>query len=268
MPKKHTYEYIYDYIKEQGDLLMSKEYINTHTKLEIQCGKCNDVFNVTFAHYQEGGRCPKHQYKRIAEKLRHSYKYVYNYIKEQGDVLISKEYKNARTKLDVRCGSCKEIWDITFGDYQQGTRCRQCATGRFERDCRKSLKYLFDMKFPKKRFKDCCGIGGGSLEFDCYNEIIIEGVLYKIGLEANGIQHYEYIPYFHRNEYTNLKIQQENDRIKREYAEKNGIILIIVPYWEENDVESFIRKELLRYYIPLKDSISDYLNLERRINKE
>ena len=46
MSKKHTYEYIKDQIEVvDGYKLLSKEYVNAHVKLLIQCNK-KHVFEV------------------------------------------------------------------------------------------------------------------------------------------------------------------------------------------------------------------------------
>ena len=40
MPNKLTYNYVFNFIKEHGDELISSEYVNNKTRLEIQCHKC------------------------------------------------------------------------------------------------------------------------------------------------------------------------------------------------------------------------------------
>ena len=62
-----------------------------------------------------------------------------------------------------------------------------------------------------------------NLELDYYNEEL------KRAYEFQGIQHEEYVPFFHHNDINNFYIQQENDRIKKELCEKKGIKLICIP---------------------------------------
>jgi hypothetical protein len=53
----------------------------------------------------------------------------------------------------------------------------------------------------------------------------------KIGIEVHGRQHFEYIPYFHKNKlgfYNHLY----RDNLKQEWCEKNEIKLIILKYNE------------------------------------
>lgn len=62
-------------------------------------------------------------------------------------------------------------------------------------------------------------------------------------LEYNGQQHYTPIEYFGGEEH--FKKQQENDRKKIEYCNKNNIPLIIIKYTDKLNEETVIRKEFL-----------------------
>ena len=66
----------------------------------------------------------------------------------------------------------------------------------------------------------------------------------KLALEYDGIQHYEYVPRFHKN-INSLEKQQERDKFKDEKCKLNGITLIRVPYTVKyEDLESYIKKKL------------------------
>lgn len=54
MPKKLSYEYVAEYIKNKGDLLISSEYINSTSLLDIQCGKCNVLYKQTYGRISIG----------------------------------------------------------------------------------------------------------------------------------------------------------------------------------------------------------------------
>lgn len=56
----------------------------------------------------------------------HSYEYVQNYVKESMEELISEEYVNNYTSLQIKCFLCSQIYVITFGNYQQGRRHKNC----------------------------------------------------------------------------------------------------------------------------------------------
>lgn len=45
---KHSFEYIQNFVKESGDKLISKEYINNTSLLDIQCGPCMKVYTLYY----------------------------------------------------------------------------------------------------------------------------------------------------------------------------------------------------------------------------
>lgn len=61
---------------------------------------------------------------------------------------------------------------------------------------------------------------------------------YRIAIEANGAQHYEFSKHFHksRSEFTKA---QERDRRKINYCLAHGIKLYCIPYWEIDNLNSF-----------------------------
>lgn len=84
-----------------------------------------------------------------------------------------------------------------------------------------------------------------NFEIDCYNPEL------KLGCEYNGIQHYKFSPFFHKN-IEAFKNQQYRDHIKMDLCEKNGIRLIVVPYSiKERDIEKYIVRELERFGVNL-----------------
>lgn len=107
--------------------------------------------------------------------------------------------------------------------------------------CRQVLESYFNKPFDKIRpdfLKNPVTGGDYNLELDCYNDEL------KLALEYNGIQHYKYIPYFHRNKEAFLN-QKYRDEMKRVKCKENGVILIEVPYTvKENEIESYVHSEL------------------------
>lgn len=62
-------------------------------------------------------------------------------------------------------------------------------------------------------------------------------------IEFNGGQHYEFISYFHKTLH-DFHRQKHHDWMKRKYAIKNGYKLISIPYWEYENIEEILQKEL------------------------
>ena len=114
---------------------------------------------------------------------------------------------------------------------------------RGETACRKYLEMRFNKPFDKIRpdfLRNPVTSGGKNgdynLELDCFNPEL------KLALEYNGIQHYKYVPYFHRSKET-FHNQKYRDEIKKYKCRENGIDLIEVPY-DVKDTDTFIETEL------------------------
>lgn len=110
-----------------------------------------------------------------------------------------------------------------------------------ERECRRVLQKIFN-----KPFKNCRPdfllnpVTGGrfNLELDCYEESL------KLAVEYNGVQHYKYVPYFHKNKEAFYN-QMYRDDMKRRICRENRVNLIEVPNTVKvGDIEGFIRQKL------------------------
>jgi hypothetical protein len=124
----------------------------------------------------------------------------------------------------------KGTWASNFiykQNFSSSTR-KPLQESKGELECRKVLQEIFNKPFPKYRpdfLRNPVTSDSSSynLELDCYNPEL------KLAVEYNGIQHYKYIPYFHKTKDA-FQNQKYRDYMKRDMCEKNGITLIEVPY--------------------------------------
>ena len=54
MPKRLTFEYVYEYIKEKGYTLLSTTYNTSKDNLELKCKVCEKVYTQRFDRFQQG----------------------------------------------------------------------------------------------------------------------------------------------------------------------------------------------------------------------
>lgn len=113
-----------------------------------------------------------------------------------------------------------------------------------ETECRRVLEELFKRPFAKSRPDflrnpvTSNGMDSNNLELDCYNSEL------KIAVEYNGIQHYKYVPYFHKTK-DSFQNQKYRDYMKRDLCQSNGILLIEVPYTVNiPEIKSFLLDKL------------------------
>jgi hypothetical protein len=114
-----------------------------------------------------------------------------------------------------------------------------------EIECRRVLEKIFNKPFNKARpnFLNNPVTGGDfNLEIDCFNQEL------RLGCEYNGVQHYKYVPFFHKNKEAFLN-QKYRDEMKRTKCREFGITLIEVPHTVKvENIENFIVSELKKYY--------------------
>jgi len=113
-----------------------------------------------------------------------------------------------------------------------------------EAECRRVLQKIFRRSFNKARpdfLRNPVTGGMNNLELDCYDEDL------RLAVEYSGIQHYKYIPFFHRNKEAFLN-QKYRDDMKRRICGDNGITLIEVPYSvKTKNIESYLTDRLREF---------------------
>lgn len=121
MAKKFTYDQVKDFLLNKNIILLSKEYKNNKEKLLLKC-ECGRNFSRCFQDVKN-----KKMYRcEFCTGNRLSYEFVYDFIKSKGCTLLSKEYKNNATKLDIQC-ECGNIYSVGFETFKKGqTRCKKC----------------------------------------------------------------------------------------------------------------------------------------------
>ena len=121
--KKKTIEEM-EAVIELGDeyKLLSEEYINNQSKLEILHKFCGDVFQMTWSAFQQGQRCPGccGTLKLTIEKIKPAI--------ELGDEykLLSEEYIGAHFKLEILHESCGDVFQMCWNTFSKGHRCPKC----------------------------------------------------------------------------------------------------------------------------------------------
>lgn len=144
----------------------------------------------------------------------------------------------------IRIGK-KGTWSSRlFLPTKQNSVRRPPQESKGEIECRKVVEDYFKKPFPKARpnfLRNPITSGENSpnnLELDCYNDEL------RIAVEYNGVQHYKYIPYFHKSQ-DGFHNQKYRDYIKRDLCVKNGIFLIEVPYTVKvPDIKGYILDKL------------------------
>ena len=121
------------------------------------------------------------------------------------------------------------------------------AGGKFESkgegECRRILREYFNRPsgFNNNRpdfLRNTVTDAQQNLEIDCWEPSL------KLGVEYSGRQHYDFVPYFHKNKEAFMN-QKYRDEMKRRMCKDNGVTLIEVPYTVKNqDIRSYLLSQL------------------------
>ncbi|MGL6344526.1 MAG: hypothetical protein ACRC80_35925 [Waterburya sp.] len=143
-----------------GYELLSDRYINNQTKLKIKCDKSH-IYNQTWRDFNDGCRCSvcagknkEYQYKELQEILADI-----NY------TLLSKEYIDSKTKLDIKCDRGHE-YSAVSGVIRMGCRCPQCAGKIITLEQVKKAAAKVGSKVLSNNYVNCYS----KLELECFKE--------------------------------------------------------------------------------------------------
>lgn len=122
MAKKYTIEFIRIEFAKEGYILLSKIYRNAHQKLKYQCPE-GHRHSISLSNWKQGKRCPYCQHK-----IKLTIEFVRSEFEKKGCILLTKEYKNAQTKMDYICenGHSHSISWNNWRSGKNGTRCPYC----------------------------------------------------------------------------------------------------------------------------------------------
>ena len=217
--------------KELGYTLLSKEYKNNKTKLDIICDKGHE-WHPTFDNFiNKNRKCRKCADIQNSIRQRESWDSIVKLVESYGYKLLSNEcdYLNQDSKLKALCPNNHE-YEFCIGNFKRGKRCSHCLMSGGEQTINTVLtKYniynIFNYRFNDLKTKP----------YDFYLP------LYNICIEFDGQQHYHL--QFGKT-LLELMNQKYIDNIKTQYCKKNNISLLRIPYWEFNNIESIITNYL------------------------
>lgn len=138
-------------------------------------------------------------------------------------------------------GTYAKTYRYIPGENQKKPRNGPPKVSKGEAECRRVLYDIFKKPFPNMRpdfLRNPVTGGQHNLELDCYNAEL------SLAVEYSGIQHYKYVPYFHRSKDAFLN-QKYRDDMKKRICKEYGVNLIEVPYTVKvEDIRSYLIDKL------------------------
>jgi Zn finger protein HypA/HybF involved in hydrogenase expression len=133
---KYTFEEVKAFVEADGTKLLSLEYINVRTKLNLMCPKSHK-YTMTLGDFKNGGqRCPECSIRRRSEKLRFDFSDVKAFVEADGTTLRSQEYVNCSIPLEFKCPKGHK-YSNNFDNFKnKNQRCPKCARERLAKKLR------------------------------------------------------------------------------------------------------------------------------------
>ena len=128
MSKRLEYQEVKEEFGKYEYTLLSETYKNSGEKLKVKCPE-GHVWYTSFHNFKSGNRCFECTNKDKNVNRKYTYEEVKSFIESEGYRLISSDYQNNRTKLDIICPEGHE-YKVSLHDFKAGYRCQICSDKR------------------------------------------------------------------------------------------------------------------------------------------
>ena len=232
-------------VKKYPYIRTTSPYNGAHNKMGFECLRCKNQWKMIpsdLFHSKIG--CPKCSMKDLSERMTKNLDQFKNEVMSSNkNIDILEDYKGSHTPILVRCKIHGVEWRADPDSLRYGHHgCPKCSKNRTENNLCDLLESWGYNVVRQKRFPNCKD--KHTLPFDAY---LPE---YNICIEYDGEQHYMKEKFKWRDKDcssgSHFETTQLHDFIKTKYCLENKIPLIRIPYWEADDMESFLFDEMVR----------------------
>lgn len=220
----------------------------SNKKVWIKCDKVDyhKSYQTITKHFYNGSRCPYCCTRSNKVRPKDSFGALYPEKAKYWDYEKNKKSpyevrpKSCKGKYWFKCKVCEKSFKVSLDNlntYERDVICNNCKVSKGENKIinflnENNINYIHDERY----FKDLIGTGNGLLRPD----FILPD--YKIWIEYDGEQHYEWQEGWQTKE--NFERLQKHDKLKDKYAKEHNWKLIRIPYWEFDNIEEILEKEL------------------------
>lgn len=140
-------------------------------------------------------------------------------------------------KCKFICDVCGHIWEATIANISKGKWCPSCSVSKGEKRIKEWLLKNNIIFEREKIYDGLVSDKGVNLRYDFYLPN------YNLLIEYQGRQHEDFIEGLHTT-YDNFKKQLRHDNLKQNYAKNNNIKLLEIWYYNFDDIENILKKEI------------------------
>ena len=233
---------------KEFELCENNKYEGHKHKLKLHCTKdeCLEIFYANWDSIKGGRGCPFCRGLKVGRYNNLSYR--------RPDLKNEWDYKKNYpiTPENITCGSNKIFWwicsniECSFSwkasvshRTSMKSGCPRCNISKGESSISKYLDRIVEYK-TQIVFNECKD--KRVLPFDFYLPD------YNLCVEYHGIHHYEPVRFSYsiseERAIENLKNQKKRDRLKIKYCKENNIKLLIIPYWDFDNIDQILEQNL------------------------
>lgn len=221
--------------KKFSNIVLVGKYLGSKTKTKFKCLIDENIWeSIPYQLLHSVYGCPKCANRKQSERQTLLHDEYIRRLKNITNSIIPKE-QYIRTEVPIlhRCVKCDHEWIISPNSLiTERSVCPKCNCSKGES---RVIKFLEDNNISfvfQKKFNDLKYIN-----FLFYDFYIPE---FNTIIEYDGEFHY--IDIFKNGTLEDVKIR---DNLKNEYAKKNNINIIRIPYWDFNNIETILRTQLI-----------------------
>ena len=166
------------------------------------------------------------------------------YANSKNGKCLSLKYVSNKNKMKWECNKGHSWLAPLNSITSKKTWCSICSTGKSENKVRKIFETIFNKEFKSIRPSFLRNpVTGRNLELDGYCEEL------NLAFEYDGRMHFEdrssiEMTKSQKTRHSSLSEIQARDRLKNTLCSKAGIVLVRIPYWENNNLEEFILNKI------------------------
>ena len=217
------------------------DYLGMNKPLECYCLKHNKKFSHNAKQiFYYGTGCDECKSEKLAEYHRLDVNEVIKRVNKANpdiEIVDPYSYTSIHIPMEIKCKKCGHIWYSTINNITANEiKCPKCSDNIYKGEAKlMDILILYNIQFqPQYTIPECKN--KRTLPFD--NAILDNYKNLKGLIEYQGRQHYEPVDYFGGEE--NFKEQQKRDKIKYNYCKEHDIPLLLIPYWEFNNMENLV----------------------------
>ena len=219
---------------ESKEYTLLSEYNGGTSKVSLIHNTCGYEYDVIARNFKRGDRCPK-----CSGNLKKNTSEISDIISNITDkeCSLESEYKGYHNHVSIKHHLCGNVYDVKPANFiSNNRRCPICKESKGEK-CISEILNNLNVEFKRQFvFEDCKNKRRLPFDFAVFKN----GEL-KFLIEFQGIQHYKENDFFGKE---NFEATKKNDEIKRNYCINNNIKLLVIPYWDYDNIEEILSESL------------------------